>query len=89
VERTFDAFAAFAAFAALAVFAALAAVAALARASPKRISRSQGQVTAVSIVTNRLNVHGFGLWGNARNGLNGDQCGQSTLATSLSPGMST
>jgi hypothetical protein len=51
---------------------------------------AQGQVTAgtVSIVANSLNVHGFGPWGNARNGLNGDQRGRSTLATSLSRGMS-
>jgi RHS repeat-associated protein len=28
---------------------------------------AQGQVTAVSIVSNSLNVHGFGPWGNARN----------------------
>jgi hypothetical protein len=49
-----------------------------------------GQLTAgtVSIVANTFNVHGFGPWGNARNGLNGDQRGRSTLATSLSPGMS-
>jgi RHS repeat-associated protein len=35
----------------------------------------QGQVTAVSIVASSLNVHGFGPWGNARNGLNGDSRG--------------
>jgi hypothetical protein len=36
---------------------------------------AQGQVTAgtVAIVANSLNVHGFGPWGNARNGLNSDQ----------------
>jgi len=36
-----------------------------------------GRVTvgSVSVIANGIVVHGFGPWGNARNGLNGDQRG--------------
>jgi RHS repeat-associated protein len=36
---------------------------------------ASGQATSVSVVANGIVVHGFGPWGNARNGLNGDQRG--------------